>query len=67
LKLCSDLLPRELAAKIDPGAGYAACESVREVVSVLLAELSVAEALAMCDTMRAELLRVASEQAEPVN
>jgi hypothetical protein len=37
-----------------------------DVVPALLGELDIGEAIELCDTLRTELLRVASEEASPV-
>ena len=68
LKIVSDLLPKEATDKIQ-GVGnlFAGCESIGEVVTALLGELGIDEALEMCDTFKAELLRTASDQAMPVS
>ena len=68
LKIVSDLLPKEATDKIQGvGSVFAGCESITEVVTALLGELSIDEALEMCDTFKAELLRTASDQAMPVS
>jgi hypothetical protein len=68
LKIVSDLLPKEAEAKI-AGAGstfFAGCETMGEIVAALLGELEIGEALELCDVLRAELLKVASDEAQPV-
>src|SRR5262249_13460959 len=68
LKIVSDLMPRETQQAIEGiGGAFAGCESVGEVVNALLNGLEIGEALAMCDTMRTELLRVANENAKPIS
>jgi hypothetical protein len=65
LKLAGDICPREIADKIG-GAGsvFCACESIGEVVTALLAELDITEAIGLCDELKGELLRHASDRAE---
>jgi hypothetical protein len=69
LRLCSDLLPRQTGETL-AGAGEAsifrACESVSEIIEMLVADVGLAEALDWCDFLRGELLKHASEQALPV-
>jgi hypothetical protein len=67
LKLASDICPRETQDKLQ-GAGsvFHACESVSEVVTALLAELDITEAIDLCDVLKAELVKRASDQATPI-
>jgi hypothetical protein len=48
LKIVSDFLRKEAQDKIQ---GVGSCESIGEVVSALLAELGIDEALSMCDVL----------------
>jgi hypothetical protein len=68
LKLAGDICPRETADKMQAGAGslFHACESLGEIVQVLLAEFDVDQAIGLCDELKGELMRHASDQARPI-
>ncbi|SRR5579871_4726635 len=67
LKIASDLLPKEIGEKFAGYNPFAPCESLGEIMGVLLKEMTIDEALNECDAFRAELMRIASDGAEPVN
>lgn len=68
LKIASDLLPKETSQKIEAGIGgaYSECQTIQEIAAEMLDRIDLDEALQNLDDMRAALLAVASEQAQPV-
>lgn len=65
LKIAGDLLPREAAAQLDPGADFRGCETAEEILR-RLAQEDLQGNIAQARWMLDGLLAIAAEQARPI-